>query len=558
MPSFTGTAGPDNLTGTSTSDSISGLDGSDTLDGSSGSDTLSGGAGSDMLLAGPGSDTLFGGAGSDRFMVDGRRFGQDTIADFTTGDIIDVSLLNIGDLASLQPFMSQVDTDVAISLGYFGAAEGLLLQNTTLAALTTASFAFNTSTTALNLAGTGSYDVLFGGNSRDTLDGGSGNDTLSGGAGNDLLLAGSGSDALFGGAGSDRFMIDVRRFGQDTLADFTTGDVIDVSLLNVADFASLQPFMSQVGTNVAINLGYFGSAERLMLQNTSLAALTTASFAFNTSGTALNLAGTNVYDVLFGGNGRDTIDGDSGDDTLSGGAGNDILNGGPGNDAAVYGADPGSLRLRSNGSSGLIVESASFGIDQLMSIESIITLDGPVSVGSALTGIFRTNLAGDNFMLLGTAYAGPVAGLQRQYLGSSAGEIVGGTDGNDFINLLGGDDAANGDAGDDVLDGGIGSNFLTGGSGRDVFFSDGRGGTITWSTITDWTAGEQLSLWGWRPGISRVFWEDSAGVDGFKGATMFGDLNADGVIDTSVTWSGLTRANLPTPLEFDGLLWFVG
>jgi hypothetical protein len=39
---------------------------------------------------------------------------------------------------------------------------------------------------------------------------------------------------------------------------------------------------------------------------------------------------------------------------------------------------------------------------------------------------------------------------------------------------------------------------------------------------------------------------------------MFGDLNADGVIDTSVTWSGLTRANLPTPLEFDGLLWFIG
>ena len=409
-----------------------------------------------------------------------------------------------------------------------------------------------------NLTGTSTSDSISGLDGSDTLDGGSGSDTLSGGAGNDILLAGSGDDTLFGGTGNDRFVIDVRRFGQDTIADFTTGDIIDVSLLNVADLASLQPFMSQVGTNVSINLGYFGSTERLMLQNTSLAALTTASFAFNTSATALNLAGTNVYDVLFGGNGRDTIDGDSGDDTLSGGAGNDNLNGGPGNDAAVYGVDPGSLRLRSNGSSALTVEAASFGVDQLISIESIITLDGPVSVGSALTGTFRTNLAGDNFMLLGTAYAGPVAGLQRQYLGTSAGEIVGGTDGNDFINLLEGDDAANGDTGDDVLDGGIGSNFLTGGSGRDVFFSDGRGGTITWSTITDWTAGEQLSLWGWRPGISRAIWDDSAGAAGFKGATMFGDLNADGVIDTSVTWSGLTRANLPTPLEFDGLLWFIG
>jgi len=76
------------------------------------------------------------------------------------------------------------------------------------------------------------------------------------------------------------------------------------------------------------------------------------------------------------------------------------------------------------------------------------------------------------------------------------------------------------------------------------------------ATITDWSAGERLSVWGWRPGVSKVQWVDSAGAPGWTGVTMHGDLNGNGVIDTSVTWTGLTRSQLPTPLEFDGLLWF--
>jgi hypothetical protein len=37
---------------------------------------------------------------------------------------------------------------------------------------------------------------------------------------------------------------------------------------------------------------------------------------------------------------------------------------------------------------------------------------------------------------------------------------------------------------------------------------------------------------------------------------MHGDLDGNGAIDTSVTWTGLTTGQLPTPIEFDGLLWF--
>jgi hypothetical protein len=152
-------------------------------------------------------------------------------------------------------------------------------------------------------------------------------------------------------------------------------------------------------------------------------------------------------------------------------------------------------------------------------------------------------------------YAGPVTYLQYQLLGSAGSEVVVGTAGNDFINLLGGDDAANGAAGNDVLDGGAGSNFLTGGAGSDVFFLDERSGQTTWSTIADWQAGEQLSLFGWRLGVSQVTWEDRAGAAGFEGATLHADLDGNGSIDASVTWTGIARSTLPSAIELDGLLW---
>ena len=153
------------------------------------------------------------------------------------------------------------------------------------------------------------------------------------------------------------------------------------------------------------------------------------------------------------------------------------------------------------------------------------------------------------------SYSGPVSYLQYQLLGRGSGEVAVGTENNDFINLLGGDDAANGGGGDDVLDGGTGSNFLTGGAGFDVFFLDGRSGQTTWSTVTDWQAGEQLSLWGWRPGVSHATWLDRAGTAGYEGATIHCDLDGNGSIDVSVTWSGMMPGALPTAVEFDGLLW---
>jgi hypothetical protein len=163
-----------------------------------------------------------------------------------------------------------------------------------------------------------------------------------------------------------------------------------------------------------------------------------------------------------------------------------------------------------------------------------------------------------------TVYSGPAKAsgeeaIHFQFLGDTTNEVVQGTRYNDFINIAAGDDAVNAGAGNDVIDGGLGSNFLTGGAGTDIFFSDGRGGGITWSTITDWQAGEQLSVWGWVPGVSKIIMWREDGAAGYQGLTMHADLDGNGTIDTSVTFTGITsQSQLPTPGEFanPALLWF--
>ncbi|NDG50218.1 MAG: hypothetical protein EBY30_14545 [Rhodospirillales bacterium] len=47
--------------------------------------------------------------------------------------------------------------------------------------------------------------------------------------------------------------------------------------------------------------------------------------------------------------------------------------------------------------------------------------------------------------------------------------------------------------------------------------------------------------------MSKFLWVENDGAAGYKGATMHSDLDGDGAIDTSVTFSALTQAQLPMP-----------
>ncbi|OYD82347.1 carbohydrate-binding domain-containing protein [Azospirillum brasilense] len=157
---------------------------------------------------------------------------------------------------------------------------------------------------------------------------------------------------------------------------------------------------------------------------------------------------------------------------------------------------------------------------------------------------FSRTVNGVQQMVAAYAYEGPVANLQWAFLGTAEDEVVGGSDGNDFIHLMGGNDAAWGGAGDDVLDGGSGSNWLIGGPGHDTFFVDGRGGEVTWSTIVDLERGEWATLWGFVPGQSRLTWEEMGGADGYRGATVRCDIDGNGTIDASMTFTGLAVSTM--------------
>jgi hypothetical protein len=92
--------------------------------------------------------------------------------------------------------------------------------------------------------------------------------------------------------------------------------------------------------------------------------------------------------------------------------------------------------------------------------------------------------------------------------------------------------------------------FIGGGAGQDSFFVDGRATAenTTWSTITDFSPGEHLTLWGYQPGVSTMQWVESAGAEGYTGATLHCDLDGNGVIDTSITFTGLPQEQVPTPI----------
>ena len=80
----------DTLYGGNGNDSINGGTGNDKLYGDSGNDTLLGGNGKDTLTGGKGNDILTGGNGDDVFSFT-TGDGNDTITDYSSGDLIKIS-----------------------------------------------------------------------------------------------------------------------------------------------------------------------------------------------------------------------------------------------------------------------------------------------------------------------------------------------------------------------------------------------------------------------------------------------------------------------------------
>jgi hypothetical protein len=78
-----------------------------------------------------------------------------------------------------------------------------------------------------------------------------------------------------------------------------------------------------------------------------------------------------------------------------------------------------------------------------------------------------------------------------------------------------------------------------------VFFVDGRFHIPVWSCLTDWEDGEQLAIWGWQAGVSSYAWGENDGLPGYLGATFYGDLDGNGLVETAVTVTGRSVAEIP-------------
>ena len=197
-----GGSGDDRLQGDSGDDTLSGGSGADELYGGSGADIVSGNSGDDFISGGNGADKLNGNSGAD-VLFGGN--GNDTINGHTGNDVLSGG-------SGQDKLIGGSGDDV--------------------------------------LSGGEHNDRVYGGSGNDELIGGSGNDYLTASSGNDILIGGSGNDKLFGGSGNDVFDLSGFEAGdRDIIADFKSGDVADVSSLNLASFDDLMSLGQQTGNN---------------------------------------------------------------------------------------------------------------------------------------------------------------------------------------------------------------------------------------------------------------------------------------------------------------------
>jgi Ca2+-binding RTX toxin-like protein len=181
-------------------------------------DNLSGGFGNDTINGLGGSDDMAGGRGNDTYIVESK------------GDII-------------TEFANEGIDSVFSSADYTLSAN---IEN-------------------LTITGT-SGRVATGNELNNIITGGVSTDILNGAAGNDVLIGGLGTDTLTGGLGNDIFKFNAilesqRGNKHDIITDFTTGDKIDLSLIDAnSSTSAVNDAFSYIGagafTKVAGQLRY--------------------------------------------------------------------------------------------------------------------------------------------------------------------------------------------------------------------------------------------------------------------------------------------------------------
>ena len=137
--------------------------------------------------------------------------------------------------------------------------------------------------------------------------------------------------------------------------------------------------------------------------------------------------------------------------------------------------------------------------------------------------------------------AGAPSYLQWQYIDTGGDTVaMAAAVPNVFIHAGSGTKAITVTSGQNVVDGGTGSAFLTSGSGADTFFVDVRGGGTVWDTLSNFHAGDAITVWGYQAPTGTMLWDGVYGAAGHQGATLRLSLAGNGTTNASVSFDGIS------------------
>jgi Ca2+-binding RTX toxin-like protein len=389
--------GDDTLNGNNGNDILNGENGNDTLNGDTGNDVLNGGAGNDMLNGGTGDDWLTGDDGND--VLNGGRGndilrGGDGDDEFTGGSAPSVDYVDGG---AGRDHLIETTTDLTVIVnGTNGDLIGLDVfdQYTNVEMITTGA-----GNDEFGLSGTGGGDAA---NSL-VMDAGGGSNTF-------IFFSGISGYWSVGGSGTETLTFSGLSSGVTLNLNNTTTHQ-DVHG-NGTFFLLLQGIFDNVfGT---------GSADNIT-GNTVDNVIST-----DVGDDIINGGGGN--DTLAGGIGNDVINGDDGADTIDGGTGNDTLNGGIGNDTL-------------DGGAGTDIVNGDAGNDTLLQSMGSDTLDGGADIDTFL------GTTGDNTFVVSGNHSGGGSINPLNVNTFTNVENINGNDGNDTVNYTTTNSRANFDGG---------------------------------------------------------------------------------------------------------------
>ncbi len=259
----------------------------------------------------------------------------------------------------------------------------------------------------------------------------SGDDVMVGNQADNRLEGRDGDDWIRGGAGND-VMIGGNGFDRIDYSDATSGVTVDLrrttaQVTGGSGTDTLSGFEHFVGSGHADTVR--GTVEDNVLEGRS---------------GADTIRGDDGNDTIHGGDGDDVLQGDGGADILRGGAGNDLLNGGPGDDTVDYRDATGGITLT-------------------------LYLNTAQNTGGAGTDTLVSVM---------------------HLLGSSYGDDIVGTSGDNNIDLGAGDDVAVLFGGDDLAWGGAGIDTISGGAGSDSMWGGNDADTLKGNLDNDYLYGE--------------------------------------------------------------------